>query len=381
MNEKKKLSPLGSGIIIAAFAILFYTFLHSPGVLGGIMSGLWSVVSPVVLGMCIAFVMNVGLVPVEKLLNKLTKGRLRGGALRAISIVLMLVILLGFIVFVVGVIVPSIGDSVAQLVSYLPGSADDFQKWLSENLGRIGVAEESIDSVMGYIDNIVDELLAFIQREYMALANVAVGVATSILDVVMGLVISLIFAIYILSSKEFLQKLCTDVLRRFTKPARSHRLMEICSLSYTSFNNFVKGQLLEAVILGALCFVGMLIFRFPNAPVVSLLIGVTALIPIFGAWIGGGVSALLIAIVNPMQGLLFVVFILVLQQLEGNLIYPKVVGQSMGLPGLIVMAAVTIGGNIAGITGMLLGVPLCSVLYTLLQQAVYGKNDVVKTEE
>jgi len=198
MNEKKKLSPLGSGIIIAAFAILFYTFLHSPGVLGGIMSGLWSVVSPVVLGMCIAFVMNVGLVPVEKLLNKLTKGRLRGGALRAISIVLMLVILLGFIVFVVGVIVPSIGDSVAQLVSYLPGSADDFQKWLSENLGRIGVAEESIDSVMGYIDNIVDELLAFIQREYMALANVAVGVATSILDVVMGLVISLIFAIYIL---------------------------------------------------------------------------------------------------------------------------------------------------------------------------------------
>jgi len=206
-------------------------------------------------------------------------------------------------------------------------------------------------------------------------------VATSILDVVMGLVISLIFAIYILSSKEFLQKLCTDVLRRFTKPARSHRLMEICSLSYTSFNNFVKGQLLEAVILGALCFVGMLIFRFPNAPVVSLLIGVTALIPIFGAWIGGGVSALLIAIVNPMQGLLFVVFILVLQQLEGNLIYPKVVGQSMGLPGLIVMAAVTIGGNIAGITGMLLGVPLCSVLYTLLQQAVYGKNDVVKTEE
>ena len=157
--------------------------------------------------------------------------------------------------------------------------------------------------------------------------------------------------------------------------------MEICSLSYTSFNNFVKGQLLEAVILGALCFVGMLIFRFPNAPVVSLLIGVTALIPIFGAWIGGGVSALLIAIVNPMQGLLFVVFILVLQQLEGNLIYPKVVGQSMGLPGLIVMAAVTIGGNIAGITGMLLGVPLCSVLYTLLQQAVYGKNNVVKTEE
>lgn len=381
MNEKKKLSPLGSGILIAAFAILFYTFLHSPGVLGGIVSGLWSVVSPVVLGMCIAFVMNVGLVPVENLFNKLSKGRLRGGILRAISIVLVLVLLLGFIVFVVGVIVPSIGESVGQLVSYLPGSADDFQLWLSENLGRIGVAEESISSVMGYIDNIVDELLAFIEREYMALANVAVGVATSILDVVMSLIISLIFAIYILSSKEFLQKLCTDVIRRFTKPAHSRCLMEICSLSYTSFNNFVKGQLLEAVILGALCFVGMLIFRFPNAPVVSLLIGVTALIPIFGAWIGGAISALLIAIINPMQGLLFVVFILVLQELEGNLIYPKVVGQSMGLPGLIVMAAVTVGGNIAGITGMLLGVPICSVLYTLLHQAVYGKNNVAKTEE
>ena len=375
------MSTLCSGIIIAAFAILFYTLLHSPDVLGGIAGGLWGVVSPVVTGMCIAFVMNVGLAPIEALLTKLTKGKLKGGALRAISIVLTLLVLMGFIVFVTGVIVPSVGESVNLLVSYLPGSTDDFQEWLSVNLGRIGIPEQSISSIMGYIDDITDGILEFVQKEYLEIANIAVGVATSVLDVVMGLVISLMFAIYILSSKEFLRKLCTDVMRRFMKPEKCERALEIGGISFASFNNFVKGQLLEAVILGLLCFVGMMIFRFPNAPVVSLLVGVTALIPIFGAWIGGGISMLLIAIVNPMQGLLFVLFLLVLQQLEGNLIYPKVVGQSMGLPGLIVMAAVTIGGNIAGITGMLLGVPLCSVLYALLQQAVYGKKDMVKTEE
>lgn len=375
------MSTLCSGIAVAAFAILFYTFLHKPGVLGGITGKIWGVVSPVVVGMCIAFVMNVVLAPLEKLFLKLTKGKISGGILRAASIVVTLMIMIGSIMFVAGVIVPSVGESIGQLVSFLPGSADDFQVWLSDILTRIGVSGESISSVIGYIDSMVDELLSFIEKEYLEIANIAVGLATSVLDVVAGLIISLMFAIYILSSKEFLQTICTDTLRRFMKPERCGRTLEICSLSYTSFNNFVKGQLLEAVILGLLCFVGMVIFRFPNAPVVSLLVGVTALIPIFGAWIGGGVSALLIAIVNPMQGLLFVVFLLVLQQLEGNLIYPKVVGQSMGLPGLIVMAAVTVGGNVAGITGMLLGVPLCSVLYTLLRQAVYGKNEVAKTAE
>ncbi|MBQ4089758.1 MAG: AI-2E family transporter [Clostridia bacterium] len=347
--------------------------------MGNIFASVWSVISPVVLGMCIAFVMNVGLVPVERILARLTRKKLKGGALRAVSILITVLILLGFIVFVVGVIVPSVGESIGQLASYLPGSADDMQDWLSASMGRIGVSEDSIAKLMAYIDSIVDELIAFIQREYMEIANIAVGVATSILDVAMGLVISLIFAIYILSSKEYLQKLCSDALRRFVREERCSRIMEICRMSNDSFASFVKGQLLEAVILGVLCFIGMVIFRFPNAPVVSLLVGVTALVPIFGAWIGGGISALLIAIVNPMQGLLFIVFILVLQQLEGNLIYPKVVGQSMGLPGLIVMAAVTIGGNIAGIAGMLLGVPTCAVLYALLQQAVYGKNDMEKT--
>ena len=195
MNEKKKLGTLCSGIVIAAFAILFYTLLHSPDVLGGIMSRLWGVVSPVVLGMCIAFVMNVGLAPIETLLGKLTKGKLKGGAMRAISIVLTILVLIGFIVFVTGVIVPSVGESVNLLVSYLPGSTDDFQEWLSFNLGRVGIPKQSISSISGYIDDIADGIIEFVQKEYLEIANIAVGVATSVLDVVMGLVISLMFAI------------------------------------------------------------------------------------------------------------------------------------------------------------------------------------------
>ena len=130
-----------------------------------------------------------------------------------------------------------------------------------------------------------------------------------------------------------------------------------------------------------LCFIGMVIFRFPNAVIISLFIGVTALIPIFGAWIGGAVSAFLILVVSPIKALLFIVFILVLQEIEGNLIYPRVVGSSLGLPGIIVLGAVTIGGNIAGVTGMLLGVPLCAVLYTLLRRSVYREDGSVRERE
>jgi len=377
-NNGKKNSFLKTGIAITAFAILFYTLLHDPGVYGGILAKIWSYVSPVVLGMCIAFVMNVLLVNIEKLLGFISKGKLTRGISRGLGIVITILIMLGAVVLIMWGIFPAIGDMISQLASYLPGSADSMSEWLSELLARMGVSGESISSLQGHIDDIVTQLLDVLRREYMEIADFALNITTSLFDLVMGAVLSLIFAIYVLAGKESIARFLKAALERYTAPARCRRILKICSLSYSSFNNFVKGQLLEAVILGVLCFIGMIIFGFPYAAVVSLLIGVTALIPIMGAWIGAGISALLILIVSPLEALLFLVFILVLQQLEGNLIYPRVVGQSLGLPGLIVLAAVTVGGNIAGIPGMLLGVPLCAVLYALMKQDIFTKK---KTEE
>lgn len=379
MEKKDNRGHLRSGLIIAAFAILLYTLLQRPAVLEGAVSWLWGVFSPVIMGMCFAFVMNVGLTYVEKGLAFISRGKLKKALLRGLGIFLTILLLFGVIVLLLYGIIPAIGDMVSQLVSYLPQETSVSQ-WIEEKLMLLGVPADTVSSVVVQINNVVDQLLDFLKREYLEIANAALDATTSIFDALMSFVVSLIFAIYILACKEKAGRFCVDVMHRFVKEKWCARIVEVCHFSFDSFSAFVKGQLLEAAILGVLCFIGMVIFGFPNAAVVSLLIGVTALIPIFGAWIGAGISALLILIVSPIKALLFLVFILVLQQLEGNLIYPRVVGQSMGLPGIIVLAAVTLGGNIAGIAGMLLGVPICAVLYTLLRQEVYGKKSVAGTK-
>lgn len=379
MEKKDNRSFLRSGLIIAAFAILLYTLLQRPAVLEGAVSWLWNVFSPVILGMCFAFVMNVALTYVEKGLTFISRGRLKKVLLRTLGIFITILLLFGVIVLLLYGIIPAIGDMVGQLVSYLP-QATGATQWMEENLTELGMSEEAVSGIVSQLNNVVDQLLEFLKREYLEIANVALSATTSIFDALMSFVVSLIFAIYILACKERAGRFCVDVMHRFVKEKWCERIVEVCHLSFYSFSAFVKGQLLEAGILGILCFIGMVIFGFPNAAVVSLLIGVTALIPIFGAWIGAGISALLILIVSPIKALLFLAFILILQQLEGNLIYPRVVGQSMGMPGIIVLAAVTLGGNIAGIAGMLLGVPICAVLYTLLKQAVYGKKSVAETK-
>ena len=174
-----------------------------------------------------------------------------------------------------------------------------------------------------------------------------------------------VFAIYLLAKKEsvavHLKKLTLTVL----PCRRAQRLLNIASLTNHTFTNFVSGQLTEAIIIGALCFVGMLMLDIPYAGAVSTFVAVTALVPIFGAWLGGGFGAFLILLADPVKAVWFVVFLLVLQQVEGNLIYPKVVGKSVGLPGLLVLMAVTIGGEAFGIMGMLFSVPVCAVLYSL----------------
>lgn len=367
-----------SGLIIAAFSILLYTLLQRPAVIESAVSWLWGVFSQVILGMCFAFVMNVALTYVENGLKRISRGRLKNGLLRALGIFFTILLLLGVIVLLLYGIIPAIGDMIGQLVSYLPQEMGVSQ-WIEETLVKMGAPEETAAGIVSQINNALDQLLQFLKREYLEIANAALSATTSVFDALVSLLVSLIFAIYILACKEQAGRFCVDVMHRFVKEKWCARIVEVCHLSFDSFSSFVKGQLLEAVILGVLCFIGMVIFGFPNAGVVSLLIGVTALVPIFGAWIGAGISALLILIVSPVKALLFLVFILILQELEGNLIYPRVVGQSMGMPGIIVLAAVTLGGNIAGIVGMLLGVPICAVLYTLLKQAVYGKKDAAGT--
>ena len=195
-------------------------------------------------------------------------------------------------------------------------------------------------------------------------------------DIVLGIV----FAIYLLAQKENLGRQTKKSIRAIFGEERAKKIVDFSSLTNSVFTKFVTGQLTEACIIGVLCFIGMLIFGMPYAGIISILVGFTALIPIFGAFIGTGIGAFLILLENPLKAIWFVIFIIVLQQLEGNLIYPRVVGKSVGLPGIWVLAAVTIGGGLFGVMGMLFSVPICSVLYVMFREYVNRKSKEYQQE-
>lgn len=219
-------------------------------------------------------------------------------------------------------------------------------------------------------DQVKDTITGFLQEKGDSVVNTTLNITTSILSALVNFLLALVFSLYLLAQKETLIAQAKRLLRRILPQKAADRLMRLLSLTNNAFSSFVTGQVTEAFILGTLCCIGMLILRLPYALPVSVIIAALSLIPIFGAWIGAATGAFLIVFQSPIKALTFLIFLLILQQVEGNLIYPKVVGKSVGLPGLWVLAAVTIGGGAFGVLGMLLGVPVCSVVYVLVQDYI-----------
>lgn len=359
-------------LLIITFTVLLIWGVYNHKQLGEILLGIYSLISPFVIGLCIAYLVNVLLRPVEnlwmKLLNK-RKGKWPEKLKRPLCLLLTILLVIGIILAIVLIIMPELRDSVASLIDMIPSYAEEVQRWwvsLSTFLDKY-----SID--LPEFDFKPDKLIDILKDGGTVLFNTTASVAGSIVTAVMNFVIAFAFSIYILAQKETLKRQSMKVLTAVMKPEKLDKLLNLLRLANKTFTNFITGQLTEAVIIGALCFIGMTIFRMPYAPAISVLVGFTALIPVFGAFIGTAVGAFLILLVKPIQAVWFVIFIIVLQQFEGNLIYPKVVGKSVGLPGIWVLVAVTVGGNAMGVMGMLISVPLCSVLYAVSREAVNNK--------
>lgn len=359
-------------LLIITFTVLLIWGVYNHKQLGEILLGLYSLISPFVIGLCIAYLVNVLLRPVEnlwmKLLNK-RKGKWPEKLKRPLCLLLTILLVIGIILAIVLIIMPELRDSVASLIDMIPSYAEEVQRWwvsLSTFLDKY-----SID--LPEFDFKPDKLIDILKDGGTVLFNTTASVAGSIVTAVMNFVIAFAFSIYVLAQKETLKRQSMKVLNAVMKPEKLDKLLNLLRLANKTFTNFITGQLTEAVIIGALCFIGMTIFRMPYAPAISVLVGFTALIPVFGAFIGTAVGAFLILLVKPIQAVWFVIFIIVLQQFEGNLIYPKVVGKSVGLPGIWVLVAVTVGGNAMGVMGMLISVPLCSVLYAVSREAVNNK--------
>lgn len=277
------------------------------------------------------------------------------------------------IIFVIHMVVPELISCIRLLFAGVPDVMKLAVTWLS---GFEFVPEDIIAALEDINwQETLTKILNVLTNGIGSTVNFALGAVSSVISSVMNLVIGAIFSIYLLSGKERLQAQSKRLLKIYVRPAWNEKIHYVLSVLNECFHKFIVGQCTEAVILGVLCMVGMLIFRFPYAVMTGIVIGVTALIPVAGAYIGGIVGFLLIFSSDSfMKAILFLIYLVILQQLEGNLIYPRVVGSSIGLPGIWVLAVVTVGGGIYGIPGMLVGVPLAAAIYKLLRNDVNSKE-------
>lgn len=335
---------------------------------------------PFVIGGVIAFILHIPMGFYERMLQKVSKRRFKG--IRAASMLLALLSVIAVIVFVMIIVVPQLINTITEITLAIPVALrmmfDSLEKLFSENeqilayISKLEGIKINWSGIFSTITNFLKTGFAdVIVKTYAATGSIVVGV--------MDFFISFVFAIYILAQKETLARQFSRLLRAYLKPVRWSKMSHVLSILYKSFKNYITGQCIEAVILGAMFVIMMTLFNLPYALLIGVLIGVTALIPIMGAFIGCAVGILLILIVSPVQALIFAGLFLVLQQIEGNLIYPKVVGDSVGLPGIWVLMAVSIGGSLMGVTGMLIFIPLMSTAYALLKESVYSieaKNEI-----
>jgi len=268
--------------------------------------------------------------------------------------------------FIIYLVVPELVSSIRLITQEIPVFVEELRLWAIQNFDEMPTLQESLA-------NLDIDWQETLKKVFDLVMTGAGGFFTSVVSVVAGLfgtiaqfLIGTIFAIYLLSSKERLAAQVDGLMRAYLKPQTRARMLYMADTFNQTFSSFIVGQVTEAVVIGMLCALGMLLLRMPYAVMTGTVVGVTALIPVVGAYIGAAVGAFMVFTVNPVQAAVFVVFLVILQQLEGNLIYPKVVGSSIGLPGIWVLAAVTIGGGVLGIGGMLLGVPLTASVYRLL---------------
>ena len=357
--------------IISYIAFIIFALVNFESILKFI-SHVINIFSPFLLGIIFAFVLNVLVNFIEKkIFGKIKKGKLWNKIKRPISITISLVLVGLIIVLIMNLLIPQLKNSVSLLTDSLPEYKED----IIDILNRFDVDQDNINKVSEYLDNFSKIITDYIKDNSKDVITVTTEVATSVISIVSKGVITVVFAIYMLAQKETFNRQINKFMEAYLKPRIIYKIKNIAVMANKTFSNFVTGQCLEALIFGLLCFIGMLIFRLPYAATISVLIGFTALIPVFGAFIGTILGAFLICIVSPFKAIMFVIFIVILQQIENNLIYPKVVGKSIGLPGMWVLLAVTVGASVGGILGMFIATPLCSLFYALLTQLV---NDRIK---
>lgn len=368
--DKKTVRKL---FILVVGAIFVYWLLHETDRFRDFWRAVSNMLSPFVIGAAIAFIMNVPMRAIERKLTFVRSDGLR----RIFGIVLTLLCVVLVIAGIILLLIPQITETIQSLI---PKLTDFFLRiesniitFLESNPELIKWVTDSTDLKMLEWSSLIQKAATMLKNSVSLIATGAFSAVGSVAGVIVDLVIGLVFALYCLARKEILARQGRRILYAFLPEHFTDEAIRVMRLTNSTFSNFISGQCLEAVILGALFAVAMAILKLPYIPLVSVLIAVTALVPIVGAFVGCFLGAFFILVNDPLQALIFVAMFLVLQQIEGNLIYPKVVGTSIGLPGMWVLVAVTIGGDLMGIAGMLVMIPISSVIYTLLREFTWKR--------
>ena len=351
--------------ILVAFGIILYLVLSNLQIVFAGLSYASSVAFPFILGSCLAFIINVPMRFFEThIFKKVKKGK------RALSLVVALLCIIGVIILVSGLIIPELVDTIFKLSNNIPGYVKEIQGFLERYSINKPMVHKYVNQLSFDWDKVSGELIAFLQDSATNMLNSTVSVISNAVQVVVSFVLGFVFALNALLQKEKLSVQVRKVLAAFLPERVAKYIVRVGRLSNNAFSSFLSGQCLEAVILGSLIFASMKLLGLPYAVLIAVFIAVMSLIPIIGGFIGCWVGVLLILMVDWKQAIIFIIMFVVVQQFEGNVIYPHVVGNSVGLPAIWVLVAVTIGGNIAGIPGMLFSIPFCSVLYQLFSEVV-----------
>lgn len=359
---------------VGVSAFLLFLCIHYWDTFSNLVTLLVGAAGPLITGCAMAYVVNILMSFYERHYFPASKSPAAARSRRPVCLLCALLTVAGIVALLLWLVLPELAACIRLIVSEVPGALTAVANWLMQT--ELFADSQWLTDLLGDINwretlsKVIDVLLSGIGGTVTLAANVFTSVFSAAVNVVLGL----IFAVYLLAGRDRLRSQLERLSRQYLRPSWAGKLRYVLSTLNSCFHSYIVGQCTEAVILGVLCTIGMAIFGFPYAGMIGALVGAMALIPIAGAYVGGGVGFLLILTVSPLQAVLFVVYLIILQQLEGNLIYPRVVGGSIGLPGIWVLAAVTVGGGVAGITGMLIAVPLTAALYRML------KNDLHRRE-
>ena len=366
-------------LLLITYAVVLVAVIVKLESVGLWLKGIVSAFDPLLYGFAIAFVLNKACKFFARHYGSWMKGK-RNALARALAIITSYLLLLAVVAALMALIIPEVIESIESLIGNLSMYAANIQTWYDGVIEFLHLEDAAQLNLSSIINDALGKALSGVLNTLTNALPQMISATGRVISLAFTLLLSLVFSVYMLFSSGKLlsqfRRLATHYLpKNWVKP-----VLSVAHLTADTFTNYVSGQIIEAGIIGVLCFIGMCIFRFDYAMLISVIIAVSALVPILGAYVGAATSALLLLMVEPMQAVWFVVFIIILQQLEGNLIYPRVVGTSIGLPGIWVLAAVTVGSSLMGLGGLIICVPVTAVLYTLLKRNLY-KREAIAAEQ